>query len=94
MDPLLEQERERIEQIARRFGARNVRVFGSRARGDASPASDVDLLVEMEPGRSLLDLIGLEQELRGVLGVQIDVLTPDSISPYLRDQIEREAVPL
>ena len=94
MDPLLEQERERIERIARRFGARNVRVFGSRARGDASPASDVDLLVEMEPGRSLLDLIGLEQELRGVLGVEIDVLTPDSISPYLRDQIEREAVPL
>jgi predicted nucleotidyltransferase len=94
MDPLLEQERERIERIARRFGARNVRVFGSRARGDASPASDVDLLVEMEPERSLLDLIGLEQELRGVLGVEIDVLTPDSISPYLRDQIEREAVPL
>lgn len=94
MDPLIEQEREGIARVAARFGAGNVRVFGSRARGDASPGSDLDLLVEMERGRSLLDLIALERELETLLGIEVDVLTPGSISPYLRDAIEREAKPL
>ncbi len=69
-------------------------MFGSRARGDASAESDLDLLVEMERGRSLLDLIALERELEQLLGVEVDVLTPGSISPYLREHIEAEAVPL
>jgi predicted nucleotidyltransferase len=56
--------------------------------------SDLDLLVELERGRSLLDLIALERELELLLGIGVDVLTPGSISPYLRDDIEREAVPL
>ncbi len=94
MDPLIAQERERIARVAAKFGAGNVRVFGSRARGDACAGSDLDLLVEMEQGRSLLDLIALERELRSLLGVGVDVLTRGSISPYLRDDIEREAIPL
>lgn len=94
MDPLIAQERGRIARVAARFGAGNVRVFGSRARGDASPDSDLDLIVEMERGRSLLDLIALERELERLLGIEVDVLTPGSISPYLRDAIELEAKPL
>jgi predicted nucleotidyltransferase len=94
MDPLIAKERDRIARVAARFGAGSVRVFGSRARGDASPGSDLDLIVEMERGRSLLDLIALERELEAMLGIEVDVLTPGSISPYLRETIEREAKPL
>ena len=94
MDPLIERERDRIVLAAAKFGAQAIRVFGSRARGEAAPDSDVDLLVEMEQGRSLLDLIGLQQELQLLLGVDVDVLTAASLSPYIRDAIEREAVPL
>jgi uncharacterized protein len=94
MDSTIESRRDLIRRIARKHGARELRVFGSRARGDAEGSSDLDLLVEMEPGRSLLDLIALEQELERSLGIPVDVLTPGSISPYLRDQIQSEAVPL
>lgn len=94
MDSLIAREREAIARLAARFGAGNVRVFGSRARGDASPGSDLDLLVEMQSGRSLLDLIALERKLEALLGIDVDVLTSGSISPYLRDAIEREATPL
>jgi predicted nucleotidyltransferase len=94
VDTLIAEERERIARVAAKFGAANVRVFGSRARGEAVAGSDLDLLVELERGRSLLDLIALERELELLLGIGVDVLTPGSISPYLRDDIEREAVPL
>jgi predicted nucleotidyltransferase len=94
VDPLIAKERERIARVAASFGAARVRVFGSRARGDASPDSDLDLIVEMERGRSLLDLIALERQLKDMLGIEVDVLTTGSISPYLRDTIEREAKPL
>ncbi|MDP9194018.1 MAG: nucleotidyltransferase family protein [Acidobacteriota bacterium] len=94
MDSLIAQEREGIARVAAKFGAANVRVFGSRARGEATAGSDLDLLVELERGRSLLDLIALERELKSLLGIEVDVLTPGSISPYFRDDIEREAIPL
>jgi uncharacterized protein len=94
VDTLIAEERERIARVAAKFGAANVRVFGSRARGEAVAGSDLDLLVELERGRSLLDLIALERELESLLGIGVDVLTPGSISPYLRDDIEREAIPL
>lgn len=94
MDPTIESRRDLIRQIAQKHGARELRVFGSRARGEATGGSDLDLLVEMEPGRSLLDLIAMEQELESSLGIHVDVLTPGSISPYLRDEIQKEAVPL
>jgi predicted nucleotidyltransferase len=75
-------------------GPRNVRVFGSVQRGEATGSSDLDLLVDMSEGRSLFDLIALGDELKAVLGVEIDVVTEQSLSPYLRDRILAEAVAL
>ena len=80
--------------IAARYGASNVRLFGSVARGDDRPQSDVDLLVEMAPGRSLLDLVGLCQDLEGLLKRTVDVLTDASLHPALRERILAEARPL
>ncbi len=94
MDPVLVDRRDDILSIAQSHGARHVEVFGSRARGQARPDSDVDLLVTLEPGRSLLDLIAIKQDIEDLLGLQVDVLTPGSVSPYLRDHVLREAVPL
>lgn len=74
--------------------ARNLRVFGSVARGDDRPDSDVDFLVEFDPNASLLDLIGLQQDIEAILGRRADVITPNGISPFLRDRILREARPL
>ena len=91
---LLRAKREEILRIAREHGARNVRLFGSVARGKSGPESDVDFLVEMEPGRSLLDLIGLWQDLEDILGCKVDVVSDRGVSPYLRDRIFREAMPL
>jgi uncharacterized protein len=90
----IRERRSEILDRASQHGARNVRVFGSAARGDAGPASDVDLLVEMEPGRSLLDFVGLWQELEDLLGRKVDLVSEGGISPYLRDQILSEAIAL
>jgi uncharacterized protein len=86
--------RQEILGCARRHGARNVRVFGSAARREVAAGSDVDLLVEMEPGRSLLDLVSLWQDLESLLGTQVDVLSDRGVSPHLRERILAEAVPL
>ena len=69
-------------------------MFGSVARGEAGPASDIDLLVQMDRGRSLLDLIELGQELESVLNRKVDILTDEGLSPYLEQRIHAEAVPL
>jgi hypothetical protein len=69
-------------------------VFGSVARGDAQADSDIDLLVEMEPGRSLLDLVGLWQDLEDLLGTHVDVLSEGGVSPHLRDRIYADAIAL
>jgi predicted nucleotidyltransferase len=69
-----------------------VRVFGSTARGASEGSSDVDLLVEMEPGRSLLDLVALWQELEDLLGIHVDVLSDGGVSPHLQERISAEAV--
>jgi predicted nucleotidyltransferase len=90
----IRQRRSEILDRASQHGARNVRVFGSAARGDAGPASDVDLLVEMETGRSLLDFVGLWQELEDLLGLKVDLVSDGGISPYLREQILSEAIAL
>lgn len=87
-------EREDITRIAAAHGARNVRVFGSVPRGEATSTSDLDLLVEMSAGRSLFDLVALGEELEEALGVEVDVVTEGSLSPYLRDRILAEAVAL
>jgi len=84
-------KREEILKLAARRGARNVRVLGSAARGDATPDSDVDLLVDVDPRRSLLDIVGLWLE--ELLGRKVDVITDGGLSSYLRDRIYREAKP-
>lgn len=91
---MLAEKREEILRVADAHGARNVRVFGSVARGDAGPDSDIDFLVEMPKGRSLLDLVGLWQDLEELLGRKVDVVTDGGISPYLKDRILTEARPL
>ncbi len=90
----LRARRQEILSHAAEHGARNVRVFGSTARGEAEESSDVDLLVEMEPGRNLLDLVGLWQDLEDLLGTHVDVLSDGGVSPHLRERIYAEAVPL
>ena len=80
--------------MAARHGARNIRVFGSVARGDDHSDSDLDLLVDVEPGRTLLDVIALEQDLQELLGRRVDVLTEGGLSPYLQERILAEAASL
>lgn len=89
---LLRAKREEILATARRNGARNVRVFGSVARGEADSDSDVDLLVDMEPGWSLLDLGGLCYQLEELLGRPVDVVPAENLKPRIRDRVLREAV--
>ena len=91
---LLERERENVLRTAARHLASNIRVFGSVARGDDGPGSDIDLLVDFEPHASLLDLIALKQELDQLLNRRTDVVTTDSVSPFLRQRILDEARPL
>lgn len=91
---LLSRHRPEILRLAAVHGARNVRLFGSVARGEACDESDIDVLVSMEPGRSLLDLVGLSQDLESLLGCQVDVVSDRGLSPYLRDRILAEALAL
>lgn len=86
--------RREILDVATRHGARNVRVFGSVVRGDDRDDSDVDFLVDVEPGRTLLDVIALEQDLEQLLGRRVDVLTDGGLSPYLQQRILAEAASL
>jgi predicted nucleotidyltransferase len=94
LDTLRDERREEILRLARRRGARNLRVFGSVARGEANENSDLDLLVEWEPGRSLLDHARLVQDLEELLGVKVHLGTENSLHWYARDKILREATPL
>jgi len=89
---LLKEKREEILRIAAKHGARNVRVFGSVARGEADEVSDVDFLVEMEPGKSLFDLGGLQMELEASLGCHVDVVTEKGLKARIRGRVFREAV--
>jgi predicted nucleotidyltransferase len=91
---LLARHRNEVMRLAAQYGASNVRVFGSVARGDAESDSDIDLLVDLEPGRSLLDHVGLQQDLTVLLGRPVDVVVTGGISPYLESGILAEAVPL
>ncbi len=91
---LVTENRGEILKIAARHGARNVRLFGSAARGEADEASDLDFLVEMEPGRSLLDMGGLLMDLRALLGCEVDVITERGLKARIRERVLREAVAL
>ena len=90
----LTSKRDEIIRLATTHGARNLRLFGSVARGEDRADSDVDLLVDMDPGRSLLDLVALGQDLEDLLHRKVDVLTAVSVHPALRDRILSEARPL
>ena len=90
----LEQQRDTIIDIAARHGARNVRVFGSVARGDDHPASDIDLLVDMESDRSFLDLVGLAQDLEALLERNVDVVTTESLHEAIRERVLAESRPV
>lgn len=87
----VERKRDAILDVAARHGARNVRIFGSVARGDDRPDSDVDFLVDMEADRSLLDLIGLSLELEALLERKVDALTDQSLAPSVRQRIANES---
>jgi len=91
---VLAEKREEILRIAARHGAHNVRVFGSMARGDAGPTSDVDLLVDVRPDHSAFFPGGLVADLEDLLGRRVDVVEPAGLHWYLRDTILQEAVPL
>jgi uncharacterized protein len=86
------QRRRELLTIARKHGARNLRVFGSTARGQARPDSDVDVLVDLEPGRTLLDLVALRRELSEALGAPVDVATTDMLREPARIEAERDAI--
>ncbi len=88
---LLKIHRKEILSIAARNGAFNVRVFGSVARGDNRPDSDIDFLVNLEKGRSLLDLARLLRELQTLLGTSVDVVTEAGLRTRIKDQVLREA---
>jgi predicted nucleotidyltransferase len=94
IEELLKDQREDILRIAAQHGAHNVRVFGSVARGEARPDSDVDLLVELEAGRSLLDLGGLLMDLQTLLGRDVDVVTDKGLRDRIRARVLHEAKPL
>lgn len=94
IDELLKAKREEILRIAAKHGAYNVRIFGSVVRGEAGPESDVDILVDLEPGRSLLDHAALLLELQDLLGCKVDVVTERGLRARIRDRVLQEAVPL
>jgi hypothetical protein len=91
---LIADRKHEILQVAKRHGALRIRIFGSAARQEDTASSDIDFLVELEPGRSLLDQIALQQDLAELLGHRVDVVVEGGVSPYLQDRILAEALPL
>jgi predicted nucleotidyltransferase len=94
LEALLKAKRDEILQVCAKYGARNVRVFGSVARSEADEQSDIDLLVEFEPNRSLLDHAGLWVELQELLGVKVDVVSAHGLKPRIRQRVLQGAIPL
>jgi hypothetical protein len=94
LEELLKAKREEILRVCARYGAYNVRVFGSVARSEADEQSDIDFLVELEPGRTLFDLGGLQYDLEQLLGCPVDVVTERGLKPRMRERVLGEAVPL
>ena len=86
--------RKRIVDLARRHGAHSVSVFGSLARGEDDAGSDIDLLIDLDSDRSLLDIVSLKLDIEDLTGRKVDIVTRKGISPYLAKQILEEAVPL
>jgi predicted nucleotidyltransferase len=91
---IVNRHREAIIEIAKRYGAHDIRIFGSVARDEANKSSDLDLIVRFEPGRSLFDHGGLIMDLRDLLGVKVDVISEGGMRPRFRRHVMKEAVPL
>jgi len=91
---LVQQKHSEILRIAARYGAHNVRLFGSVARAQADEQSDIDFLVEMEPGRSLFDLGGMQSDLETALGRPVDVVTVKGLKTRIRARVLQEAIPV
>lgn len=83
-----------ILAIAASNGAEDVRIFGSAARNEAGPQSDVDVLIRLANGRSLLDIVAFKQDMEELLGCEVHVVTERSVSPYMKEEVLREAVRL
>jgi uncharacterized protein len=94
IEELLKSKRQEILDTAARHGARNVRIFGSVARGEAGPKSDIDILVEMESGTSLMDHVTLMQDLEDLLERKVDVVSDRALHWYIWDRVLAEATPL
>jgi len=91
---LIGEKRDALIAVAERYGARNVRVFGSAARGEAGPQSDVDLLVRMDPGVTIFQHFALQRELENLLGRKVDVVSERALRPRFRERVLKEALPL
>ena len=94
LDQLLGEKRDDIKRIAARHGAYNIRVFGSVARGEAGPESDIDILIDVGPTTSSWFPAGLILDLEDLLGRRVEVITEKALNPELRDHVLREAIPL
>jgi hypothetical protein len=91
---LVQQKKDAIRRIAQEHGATEIRLFGSVASGDESETSDIDFLVELEDGRSLLDLGGMLMDLQEELGVEVDLTTIASLPDEQRERLLRESSPV
>lgn len=91
---ILQQKREEILNLAAQHGTSNIRIFGSVARDEEGEDSDIDFLVDMESDRSLLDRIGLIQDLEDILGRKVDVATVKGLRESFRERIMSQAIPL
>lgn len=87
-------KRKNILSLARQHGAASIRIFGSVARGEERPNSDVDFLVRMEKGRSLLDMGGLLMDLQNLLGCKVDVVSENGLRHRIKDHVLQEAMPI
>ena len=94
LNALLQSKREEILRLAARHGASNVRIFGSVARGDETSGSDIDVLVDLQPGRSLFDLGAFLEEVKALLGCPVDVVTEKGLRPRIRERVLQQAVRL
>jgi hypothetical protein len=94
LDTLRRDRMAEIVRLAAMRGCRNVRVFGSVATGENRPDSDVDFLVDLEPGHTIFDLARFLGDLRELLGTEIDVVESRSLHPYIRDRVLAEAIGL
>jgi hypothetical protein len=93
-DPTIKAKRKEILRVAKKHSVKNIRVFGSVARQESKPQSDIDFLVTMDKGRSLLDHVALWQDLEALLGRKVDVVSERALHWYIRDRVLAEATPL